>query len=130
MISNPPDWNQILTGDLFGKFLKKNQELSDLLKHAEKDYAYWDDFKHYPMPEGLSPQEAWAYVKFTRISNCERTPIEAIDGNHFSYSITKKMYQKLSYVDSHAGNILALEWQPNTNQKNQMLLSGLTEEAI
>lgn len=130
MIDNPPKWKNILTPELFSKFLHGSREISTLLKQAEKDYAYWDKFKHYPMPINLSSQEAWAYVKFSRASHLEATPIKSIDGETFVFSLTKTMYQKLSYIDSHAGNILTLDWQPNTSQKNQLLLSGLTEEAI
>ena len=130
MIDNPPKWKNILTSELIGKFLHGSKEISALLKQAEKDYVYWDKFKHLSMPRGLSPQEAWAYVKFSRTSHLEATPIKSVSGETFVFSLTKTMYQKLSYIDSHAGNILTLDWQPNTSQKNQLLLSGLTEEAI
>lgn len=130
MINNPPEWKSLLTSELLSKFLKGFKEIAELLKLAEKDYAYWDKFKHYPMPKGLSSKEAWAYVKFSRTPHLEPTPVKSINGETFVFSLTKTMYQKLSYIDSHAGNILTLDWQPNTSQKNQLLLSGLTEEAI
>lgn len=130
MMASPPNWKNILTPELLSKFLRGDSEVNALLKQAEKDYVYWDKFKHYSMPPGVSPQEAWAYIKFSRISHYEPTPVKSIDGETFTFSLTKTMYQKLSYIDSHAGNILLLDWQPNTNQKNQLLLSGLTEEAI
>lgn len=130
MIGNPPKWKNVLTPELLSKFLHGSKEIVTLLKHAERDYVYWDKFKHYPMPTGLSSQEAWAYVKFSRTPHLELTPINSIDGETFAFSLTKTMYQKLSYIDSHAGNILTVDWQPNTSQKNQLLLSGLTEEAI
>lgn len=130
MINNPPKWKNILTSELLNKFLHGSKDISALLKHAGKEYVYWDKFKHYPMPTGLSPQEAWAYVKFSRTSHLESTPITAINGETFVFSITKTMYQRLSYIDSHAGNILTVDWLPDTSQKNQLLLSGITEEAI
>lgn len=130
MIDNPPKWKNILTPELLSKFLHGSKDISLLLKHAEKEYVYWDKFRHYPMPTGLSPQAAWAFVKFSRASHLESTPVTSISGETFAFSITKTMYQKLSYIDSHAGNILAADWAPDTNQKNQLLLSGITEEAI
>ena len=65
MLRKPPNWRKGLTQDLFKKALA-SEELRGLVKHAEKDYVYWDPFLHYKMPEGFMPEDAWSYVKFTR----------------------------------------------------------------
>ena len=91
MISGPPKWKNILNPELFRKFLHGSKEISALLKQAEKDYAYWDKFKHFSMPTGLYAKEAWAYVKFSRMSHSETTPVRSINGEAFVFSLTKTM---------------------------------------
>lgn len=130
MISKPPTWMKMFSADLFKKALASN-ELRDLIKHADKDYVYWDKFKHYPMPDGFTPEEAWAFLKFTRTSTSETSPIISIANEPFSFGITKTMFQKLSYIDSNTSGFISTDLgKPSAIQKSQMIISSLTEEAI
>jgi len=130
MLRKPPNWRKGLTEDLFKKALASD-ELRDLVKHAEKDYVYWDPFLHYKMPEGFTPEEAWSYLKFTRQISTESTPITSKESKHFSISVTKGMYKKLSFIDSNTSGFLTSNIDKPTNtQRNQLIMSGLTEEAI
>lgn len=130
MISKPPEWRKILSPSLFRRALESN-ELQKLVKHAEKDYAYWDKFKYYPPPEGFTIEEVWAYLKFSRLSNREQAPIHDKNGDAFAFTQTKTMYQKLSYIDSNTSGFLETSLEkPTEIQKNQLILSGISEEAI
>lgn len=130
MIINPPEWKKKLGPDLFRRGLE-SIELQKLVKHAEKEYLYWDKFKYHTPPEGFTIEEAWAFLKFSRLSNREQAPIRDKNGKSFAFTQTKTMYQKLSYVDSNASGFLesSLE-KPTEIQKNQLILSGISEEAI
>lgn len=130
MITKPPEWKKKLSQDLFGRALEST-ELQELIKHAEKGYVYWDKFKHFSPPKGFSIEEAWAYLKFSRLTNRELTSIRDKDSKLFTFTQTKTMYQKLSYIDSNTSGFLrsSLE-KPTETQKNQLILSGISEEAI
>ena len=120
--------------DVFSRFFKKalaSGALRDLIKHADKDYVYWDKFKHFPIPEGFKSEEAWAFLKFTRTSTSEKSPIFSLRNNSFSFGITKTMFQKLSYIDSNTSGFISTDLgRPTESQKAQMIISSLTEEAI
>ncbi|MCR4324207.1 MAG: Fic family protein [Candidatus Curtissbacteria bacterium] len=126
----PPSWKKVLSTEFFKKIIS-SKDLQILIQHAQKEYVHWDKFKHYKIPDGISPEEAWAYLKFTRMSNRETTPIESIQESKFTFNLTKSMYQKLSYIDSNAsGYISARLGKPDSKQKNQFILSSISEEAI
>lgn len=130
MISKPPEWKKKLGTDLFKRALE-SAELQKLVKYAEKEYVYWDKFKYYSPPKGFTIEEAWAFLKFSRLSSSEQTPVLDINGKAFAFTQTKTMYQKLSYMDSNTSGFLksSLE-KPTEIQKNQLILSGISEEAI
>jgi len=130
MIEPPPAWIKYFSPSLIQKSLKSG-ELRELSKKADKDYVYWDKFKYYPMPQGFTPEEAWAYIRFSRFSSTEACLAKDSKGKNFTFTITKNMYQKLSLIDSNTSGFLTADVnKPTSNQKNQLIISGLTEEAI
>lgn len=130
MIEPPPDWVKYFSPGLIQKSLKSGG-IRELNKKADKDYVYWDKFKYYPMPQGFTPEEAWAYIRFSRFSSTEACLIKDPKGKNFTFTLTKNMYQKLSLIDSNTSGFLTADInKPTSNQKNQLIISGLTEEAI
>lgn len=130
MIIKPPEWKKVITPNLFVRALE-SEELSRFIKHAGKDYVYWDKFKHYTAPKGFTIEESWAYLKFSRMINREQTPVSDSNMISFGYTITKKMYQDLSFIDSNTSGLLITNLKkPTENQKNELIISGLSEEAI
>lgn len=130
MIDQPPNWKSYITPNFFQQALD-SIELQELVKKAEREYVYWDKFKYYPPPKGFSIKEAWAFLKFSRTTNREKTPIVDNEQNNFTYTVTKTMYQKLSYIDSNTSGFIINEWnKPTDAQKNQLIVSSLSEEAI
>ncbi|MGV8084141.1 MAG: Fic family protein [Coriobacteriia bacterium] len=106
-------------------------KLSDVLKRAQNDYLYWDKFKQLPMPDGVSPAEAWAFVKLMRNLNSRPTAIPAADG-HYTYVLTENALRTLHNIDKWAGG-----WDPTTiphaphdEERERYILSSLLEEAI
>ena len=130
MIQKPPEWRDKLNPDFFKRALE-SPEIQKLIRYAEKEYVYWDKFKHYTPPTGFSIEEAWVFLKFSRLSNRESTLIRDIKGKYFGFTQTKAAYQRLSYIDSNTSGFLksSLE-KPSEAQKNQLILSGISEEAI
>ncbi len=130
MITKPPNWKSALNSKQFSKAFESAQ-LQELIKHTSKEYVYWDKFKYYTFPSDLTAEEAWAYLKFSRMINWERTPVSDKNKQPFVFSITKHMYQKLSFIDSNTSGLLQTSLsKPTESQKNQLIISGLAEEAI
>ncbi|MEK7097117.1 MAG: Fic family protein [Patescibacteria group bacterium] len=129
-IPKPPNWRKILEGKGLPKLLGM-KELVDLTKIAQREYDYWDSVKHYPLPNGVSSEEVWTFIKFTRVTTSELTPVAVENNGNFSFSINRTMLQKLSFIDSNASGFLASEGdKPSPSQIDQLVLSGITEEAI
>ncbi len=130
MIQKPPNWRKNFSPELFEKAFKSD-DLKSLLKKADQEYAYWDKFRYYSMPKDINAEEAWSFLKFSRMSIAETTPLKDINGSKFMLTLTKNMYQKLSLIDSNTSGFLSSEVEKPTNiQKSQLIISGLTEEAI
>jgi len=130
ILSKPPDWKKKLTPELLTKALE-NPALQAIIEKSQREYLYWDKFRYLVFPKGFSPQEAWVYLKFIRLSNRTSLPFQALDKKPFSYVLTKSMYQKLSYIDSNTSGFLITDiGAPTEKQKKQLILSGISEEAI
>lgn len=130
MITRPPEWRKKLLPDLIKKFFQ-SEDLQNLIKHVEKKYIDWDTFKHYPMPKDFNPEDAWACLKFSRFSNRENSPIKSTKSEGFTYIITKTMNKRLSFIDSNTSGFLSSDTEKPTDvQRNKLIVSGLTEEAI
>lgn len=126
----PPDWTKYPLDQLIEKSLK-SPEIFLLVKRADKDYLYWDTFKHLPTPKGFTAEEAWVFLKFSRLSNREATPVKTENEKVFRFTVTKGMYEKLSQIDKDTGGFLSSDFdKPGNKEKKQMIISGLTEEAI
>ena len=129
MFEKPPKWQNLITSNLIER-INGSKEIEEILSKARKEYVYWDKFKYYPFPNNISPEEAWAFLKLTRSSN-EKTPIKSILGGNFSYSLTKNLYQKLNFIDTHgAGLLKSFKDRPSNAQASKYIISSLTEEAI
>ena len=130
MFSQPPDWRKRLQPDFLQKAFK-SEALNDLIKQAEKKYVDWNTFKHYQIPKDFNPETAWAYLKFNRFSNREKTLVKSMVNDSFTYIITKTMYKRLSFIDSNTSGFLSSDiTRPTEIQKSKLIISGLTEEAI
>jgi len=48
MIEKAPDWTKVIKGEEFEKFLDliTNPESRDFINKFNRDYLYWDKFKH------------------------------------------------------------------------------------
>ncbi len=108
-----------------------SQELLGILKKAQQKYVTYDVFKHYPLPKGVKAEEAWALLKVTNRLGTQGTLIKDKNADWFTYNITSTLSRRLSMIDTHAsGLIKSLSSQTTSTQKEQLIMSGLTEEAI
>ena len=105
--------------------------LAPLIQRANEDYLYWDRFKHLPLPEGVSPGDAWYLLKTARSLNRRPTPVVDVHGSSFWYSQTGQIQRLLLAIDQQAGGTVGAP-APDIAQdtKQRYLLSNLMEEAI
>lgn len=128
----PPQWQDLLAkdGNKLTKLLQ-TAEFSELLAKANQKYLHWDKFRFQPMPAGTKPELAWAFLKLSRMGNRELLPLTDERGSKFSIFLTKEHLKGLSYIDSYTSGVIASEKQfPSDTQKDQLVISGLIEEAI
>ncbi|MDQ5971830.1 MAG: Fido protein [Patescibacteria group bacterium] len=129
-IQKPPKWKETLNQNfekIFGSL-----ELKKLIHESQKEYLYWDVFKYKPMPEGFTPEEAWAGLKINRMSLYQPTPIKSNDEKYFNFALVNSLNQKLNYIDTYASGFIRTfsEIKPSEAQNNKFIMTGLHEEAI
>ncbi len=130
MVKRPPAWREKLTTELLKKTMG-SADLQELVRRAQDKYAYWETFRHYTFPAGITAEEGWAFLKFSYRFPQEATPVRAKDGNYFGLTFTKVLYRRLSHIDTYgAGFIRTLTEKPTAAQREQLIMSGLSEEAI
>lgn len=120
-----PDWTQIrFTPDLAIK-------TKGLVKKANGSYMYWDDFKYQPMPDGITPEDAWAMVKLSRIAQKRNIPLTDSKGNPFGYWQPDAILRELHYIDQQSGgSILVEDSSVLAEEKRRYMISSLVDEAI
>lgn len=123
-----PNWLEILKNkSSSAEFLS----LQDIIKKANKEYIYWDEFKYLKFPEGTNPEGAWAALKLARISQAKNIPLANKNKRFFSYSLPDSALKELHFIDQNAsGQILVEEPGVTKVEKPKYIMRSLIEEAI
>lgn len=103
----------------------------DLVKKANSEYMYWDDFKYQPMPEGVTPESAWAMVKMSRILQIKTISLADQNGRHLGYWLPDCVLRDIHYIDQQAGGaILTEDPSVHSEEKQRYMIRSLVDEAI
>ncbi|MCX6340639.1 MAG: Fic family protein [Candidatus Aureabacteria bacterium] len=106
-------------------------ELQSLVNKANKEYAYWDRFKYWPMPAGVTPEQAWILLKIARRSAIKSLPVQDLNGKYFTYWQPEEALKYLHLIDRDAsGQLLIDEPGIDSASKGTYIVSSLMEEAI
>ena len=120
--SVPP--SELLESEMLAHFL-------ELFRQVNKEYLYWDKFKHQKMPPGVKPEDAWRLLKMARGFNRRLTRILDSSGKLFWYTRTEELERILHVIDQQAGgNVTSSVSQLPGDVKKRYLISSLMEEAI
>lgn len=93
-------------------------------------YLHWDQLRRRKPPDGLSPEEWWATLKFGRLPG-RPLPVTDDKGETFTYVLTDEALSMLHRIDRlAAGRIEAPEVITNEATRDRYVVSGLMEEAI
>lgn len=128
----PPDITPIQTNveKLTKIFRHANQaDFQEAVRKANERYLHWDEIMHRPMPEGITAEELWTYLKITRRPLTKYVPLLDKKGKKFSYAIQDAMLKALNEVDVWSGRSI-LTNHPGLPSEPQYIINSLMEEAI
>lgn len=103
----------------------------DVVRKANSEYLYWDDFKYQPMPEGVTPESAWAMLKTSRLFQIRYFSLADSKGRPFGYWIPDCVLREIHYIDQQAGgSILIDDPSVHSEEKRRYMIRSLFDEAI
>jgi len=125
-----PDWRKIYNIMPAEKRIVFPQEKDkrDLVIETNKEYLYWDKFKHKAMPEGLKPEEAWAIVKRSRQASFQVIPLFDRKQELFIYFMSVSIHKFLHLIDRGMEKVITEVLTGQTAKEYQ--LNSIMEEAI
>lgn len=94
-------------------------------------YRHWDTLRRIPPPDGLTPEDWWAGIKFARQQMMRQIPLLDRVGEAFRYAMPDPVLEMLHEIDRDAsGQLAASEVITNPQTRDRYLQSSLIEEAI
>lgn len=107
-----------------------NKELIDKVFEVEKDYPYWEKFKHKTKGFNSNPKLLWKFIKLQRTRNISKIELCDVNGFNFKYNISGNTLKRLHQFDLNLGGILEGGSIVPEREKERFLISSLMEEAI
>lgn len=104
-----------------------NTEFNKLVRKINEEYYYWEKVKYLPMPENVTPIEAWSFAKHARL----QTPNRVKFGTYqFSWTLPVRIQADLHLFDLNIGGSLESKSLIANDEKHRYLVSSIMEEAI
>jgi Fic family protein len=123
-----PDWQKVLREGISPDLATKTIAV---VRKANSEYLYWDDFKYQPMPQGVTPESAWAMVKASRLFQTSSLPLADSKGRPFGYWLPDCVLREIHYIDQQAGGaILVEDPSVHSEEKQRYMIRSLIDEAI
>ena len=107
-----------------------NKELIEKVFEVEKDYPYWEKFKHKTKGFDSNPKLLWKFIKLQRTRNISKIDLCDINGFKFKYNVSGNTLKRLHQFDLNLGGILEGGSIVPEREKERFLISSLMEEAI
>lgn len=127
-----PYFDQITPEDFSKLFdLMGNEELRRLIRLANKDYLYWDKFKHRVPEKLLRGDLAWFLLKLGRKNQLRFITSRDKENEPFNFWLPDQAHEYLHYLDGVAGGHISFdEAIINKDSQERYLVRSLMEEAI
>jgi len=123
-----PDWGKLLNECISSELAMKT---INIVRKANSEYLYWDDFKYQPMPEGVAPESAWAMLKASRLFQTRDLSLADSKGRPFSYWLPDCVLREIHLIDQQAGGaILVEDPSVHSEEKRRYMIRSLVDEAI
>lgn len=124
---SPPSANQVLQ-DVSPE---KIALLFDTPPTQDGRYLHWDELRHRPPPDGLTPEHWWAGVKMARRGMLKSLPLLDKHRRPIQFAMPDPVLKALHEIDRHAAGEIAMERQVVSGEdRDRYLVSSLIEEAI
>jgi Fic family protein len=124
----PPDGpdSDAWAGDLEG-FVAALSSVRD-----QRRYLPWNDLRFRATPDGMSPEQWWAAVRFIRRRSARSlAQLRDSDGTALSYVLADELLEGVERITARAsGQILLPEEVTNTATRDRYVVSSLIEESI
>jgi Fic family protein len=131
----PPNWMAWLRGDdqesSAALQLIVQLQVEEFVRHANERYLHWDKLRFQSLPEGVTPELAWAAVQLSRRPQQQSLPLSFDGKGKLKYWLPPQQQQWVSIIDQQAGGYLgAPAAQPIPEDNERYLVNSLMEEAI
>ena len=94
-------------------------------------YEHWDKLRRREPPEGLTHEQWWLGIKFSRNSQYRQLPFRDTRGRPFVYMLPDQVQQALYRIDSQARGWVGIsDHVTNPETRDRFIVSSLIEEAI
>lgn len=128
-----PNWLEIVSNNYKSIFspttLKMLNELSSSVDLRD-EYLYWDKFKYLDIPEGISSELAWAYLKLSRQTKIQKTTLISKDSENFGYWTPDTILRDLSFIDKYSSGLILSDSSGYKSEQKKYIVNSLMEEAI
>ena len=86
----------------------------------------WHKLRYYrPMPEGVSPEKVWLFLKLGRESNKKNVPYLDKNNNPFSYWVPDSLLKILHEIDLGVGGTIITDRPGSPPPKEEYIVSSL-----
>ncbi|MGD9853201.1 MAG: Fic family protein [Nitrospirales bacterium] len=135
VVVHPPNFKNhlLLQGDkLFDLLQRINApDFQSIITKANHQYLHWHKFRYiHPLPEGVTHEELWAFLKIGREANKKLVPFKDKDEVSFTYWIPDSLFKLLHEIDLWGGGTLTTDTSGFLPAKEPYIISSLMEEAI
>lgn len=116
-----------------GKTDKKKDVFALFEKSSTQQYLYWDKVKYFQLPEGVTPIEGWSWIKHMRHAFYldRQSQVKTEKGDYFVWNQSMLSDELFHEIDLNlGGNLQVLPKDIDEKEKNRLIMSGITEEAI
>ena len=95
-------------------------------------YLHWDQLRHKQPPDGLTIEDYWHCVKFSRAAKRQYLPLSDEKGKPFFFSLVDSLLAFSHVLDMSGGGFLRTtgEMRPDAGGYSGYLVGSLMEEAI
>ena len=131
-----PNLSKINYGKVFENILKQDaKKIQEIIKLTQETfqpmYLYWDKIKYKQLPKGISPEEFWVSVKFTRKNLAIKSEIKSENGKYFTWIRllgTEEFFHKIDL--NTGGSFFTIKENVDEKNKQKLIFRGVMEEAI
>ncbi len=95
-------------------------------------YVHWEKLRYLEPPDGLTSEEWWFLIKFSRINAAKSLPgLISVSGDEFTYSLPDRAHELFHRIDGDArGRLATPEAVVNPSTRDRYLVNSVLEEAI